>query len=161
MFRPAPIPLPTEAATSALAARLAPRLGGGDCLLLEGPIGAGKTFFARALIRARLGDPLAEVPSPTFTLVQVYETPDLELWHADLYRLSDPSELDELGLVEAMDAALSLVEWPQKLGALLPETALTLSLHPSPEAGTGADAPRMLQISGADSWRARLEPILD
>ena len=75
--------LPDEAATARLAARLAPRLGSGDVLLLSGPVGAGKSAFARSLIRARLGDPAAEVPSPTFTLVQTYEADGVELWHAD------------------------------------------------------------------------------
>ncbi|EAR53020.1 hypothetical protein OG2516_11171 [Oceanicola granulosus HTCC2516] len=148
-----PIQLAAPHETEALAARFASRLGAGDCLLLSGPIGAGKSAFARALIRARLGDPAAEVPSPTFTLVQVYETDDTEIWHTDLYRLTGPSEALELGLAEAFETAICLVEWPDRLADLAPEGALTLAL---------ADAPpgRSLTISGPESWRPRLETIL-
>ena len=97
------IPDADEALTACLARVLAALLGPGDSVLLDGPVGAGKTHFARALIRARQGDAAEDVPSPTFTLVQTYEdAAGAELWHADLYRLTDPSELVELGLDEAM-----------------------------------------------------------
>ena len=91
-------------------------LRAGDCVLLEGPIGAGKTHFCRALIRARLGRE-EDVPSPTFTLVQTYDA-DVEIWHADLYRLSHPDEALELGLEDAFASAICLVEWPERLGEL-------------------------------------------
>ena len=120
----APLFLPDADATDALARSLAPLLGTGDVLLLEGQIGAGKTALARSLIHAFL--PSEDVPSPTFTLVQVYEAPDFDIWHADLYRLSSPDEAVELGLTEAFDTALCLVEWPEKLGRDRPESALTL-----------------------------------
>ena len=88
-----------ETLTAALARMLAATLRPGQTILLDGPVGAGKTHFARAFIRARQGDAAEDVPSPTFTLVQTYDDPmGTEIWHADLYRLSDPSELAELGL---------------------------------------------------------------
>jgi tRNA threonylcarbamoyladenosine biosynthesis protein TsaE len=120
--------LPTEADTVALGARLAGLARAGDCFLLEGAIGAGKTHLARAFIRARLGR-MEEVPSPTFTLVQVYDA-DVEIWHADLYRLTHSDEVLELGLDEAFDHAITLVEWPDRLGSHLPRNALRLRLEP-------------------------------
>ncbi len=115
-----------EAATADLAARLAPILEIGDCLLLEGPIGAGKTAFARALIRARLGR-MEDVPSPTFTLVQTYNDPMGDIWHCDLYRLTHPDEAWELGLSDAFENAICLIEWPDRLGSDTPKGAMILS----------------------------------
>lgn len=128
----APLPDPEfllkdDAATAALGAFLAPRLAAGDCLLLEGPIGAGKSHLARALIRERLGR-FEDIPSPTFTLVQTYDAGDVEIWHADLYRLTHPDEVLELGLEDAFSRAICLVEWPDRLGAHLPQGALRLRL---------------------------------
>lgn len=125
---PLTLTLPTEADTAALGARLAAGAQPGDCILLEGPIGAGKSHLARAFIRARLGRE-EDVPSPTFTLVQVYEGEGAEIWHADLYRLTHPDEVWELGLDEAFQKAICLVEWPDRLGAHLPEGALRLRLE--------------------------------
>lgn len=116
--------LPDPAATERLGAWFAPRLRAGDCLLLEGPIGAGKSLFARSLIQSRLGR-AEDVPSPTFTLVQTYEA-DLEVWHADLYRLSHPDEVFELGLEAAFDTGICLIEWPDRLGGFAPGGALRL-----------------------------------
>lgn len=118
--------LPDEAATDRLAKRLAPQLKAGDVLLLSGPIGAGKTHFSRALIRALLGQD-TEVPSPTFTLIQTYEGNGPEIWHADLYRLSHPDEVIELGLEAAFSTAICLIEWPDRLGDLTPANALRLA----------------------------------
>ncbi len=118
--------------TARLAADLAERLGAGDVLCLEGDLGAGKTHFARALIQhlqSTRGAGAEDVPSPSFTLVQTYEAGSLEIWHADLYRLSDPWEVDELGLTDAFDTALCLVEWPDRLGPDLPEGALWITLR--------------------------------
>lgn len=118
--------LPHEADTDRLGAWLAERLQPGDCLLLEGPIGAGKSHLARAFIRARLGR-MEDVPSPTFTLVQTYQA-DVEIWHADLYRLSHVDEVAELGLEEAFNSAICLIEWPDRLGTSVPKSAIRLAL---------------------------------
>ena len=132
--------LPAEADTAALGTRLARLARPGDCILLEGPIGAGKSCLARAFIQARLGR-AEDVPSPTFTLVQVYEAEDTEIWHADLYRLGHPDEVWELGLDQAFAQAICLIEWPDRLGAHLPPDALHLRLMPE---GDG----RRAQLSG-------------
>src|SRR5580692_7380292 len=103
--------LPTLAATEALAGALAPLLRPGDALLLEGPLGAGKTAFARALLRAACGDPALEVPSPSYTLVQSYAAPGFTVHHFDLWRLQGPASLVELGWDEVVRDVV-LVEWP-------------------------------------------------
>lgn len=113
--------------TTLLAEQFAPLLRPGDVLLLEGDIGAGKTHFARSLIQAFLG-PAEDVPSPTFTLVQTYEVDEVEVWHADLYRLTSTFEIEELGLLEAFETGICLVEWPDRLGPLAPPDALALTL---------------------------------
>lgn len=118
--------LPDAPATDRLGIWFAEHLQAGDCLLLSGPIGAGKSHLARALIRARLGR-FEDVPSPSFTLVQTYQA-DVEIWHADLYRLSHPDEVLELGLDEAFDAAICLIEWPDRLGRLAPKAAVSVDL---------------------------------
>ncbi|QUJ76163.1 tRNA (adenosine(37)-N6)-threonylcarbamoyltransferase complex ATPase subunit type 1 TsaE [Sulfitobacter albidus] len=115
--------------TAAFARRIGARLTAGDTLLLTGDVGAGKTHFARSLIQSLLETP-EDVPSPTFTLVQTYDSPVAEIWHADLYRLSDPSEIEELGLRDAFDTAICLVEWPDRLGDLRPANALDITLSP-------------------------------
>jgi len=114
--------------TTDLAHQVAPHLRAGDCILLEGHIGGGKTHFARSLIQSLLEVP-EDVPSPTFTLVQTYDAPEYEIWHCDLYRLSHPDEVFELGLAEAFESALCLVEWPDRLGDLAPPSALTLEFQ--------------------------------
>ena len=96
-------------------------------MLLTGDVGAGKTHFARALIQSILDMP-EDVPSPTFTLVQVYDTVRGPLWHADLYRINSDQEIDELGLVEAFDDSICLVEWPDRLGVMTPDAALSISM---------------------------------
>ena len=121
--------LPDAAATDRLGAILAAKLGKGDTVLLSGDIGTGKTHLARAIIQAMAatrGLPLIDVPSPTFTLVQTYAFTDIEVWHADLYRLSDPGELFELGLDDALEDAIVLIEWPDRLGLARPD-ALSMS----------------------------------
>ncbi len=138
--------------TAALAKRIAPLLGPGDVICLEGPIGAGKTHFARALISARL--PLPEdIPSPTFTLVQQYDAPDLEIWHCDLYRLTHPDEALELGLSEAFDTALCIIEWPEILAGILPPDALTIHFQPTKE----PEARWMTFSSTAGKWQVLRE----
>lgn len=116
-----------EALTATLAHMLAAIARPGLTILLDGPVGAGKTHFARAFIHARQGEAAEDVPSPTFTLVQTYDDPmGTEIWHADLYRLTDPSELEELGLEDAQDHAICLIEWPDRLD-VFPRNVLTLS----------------------------------
>jgi tRNA threonylcarbamoyladenosine biosynthesis protein TsaE len=115
--------------TAQLAVRLGVLLRPGDCLLLDGPIGAGKTHFSRHLIQSVL-HLIEDVPSPTFTLVQTYDTQAGELWHADLYRLTSLDEIEELGLTDAFDTAICLIEWPDRLGTLTPKHALMLRLEP-------------------------------
>lgn len=120
-----------EEDTSRLAARLAPELQPGDRLLLQGALGSGKTVFARALIRHLTGNSNLEVPSPTFTLVQTYDTPQGPVWHFDLYRLEEAEEIYELGWEDALGEAITIVEWPERLSALAPADALTLVFTPS------------------------------
>ncbi len=115
--------------TAGLARVFASALHPGDTLALRGPVGAGKTHFARAFIRARQGELAEDVPSPTFTLVQTYPDPmGTEIWHADLYRLGDIGELIELGLDDAMSEAITLIEWPEKGGDL--PGALSVAIEP-------------------------------
>jgi tRNA threonylcarbamoyladenosine biosynthesis protein TsaE len=112
--------LPDERATDELGATLAARLRVGDVVGLKGELGAGKTTLARAILRAAAEDPRLIVPSPTFTLVEVYETPRGSFWHFDLYRLEAPEQVFELGWEEALAEGIALVEWPDRLGPLLP-----------------------------------------
>lgn len=121
--------LPDLRATGALAARVAGLTHPGDAILLEGPLGAGKTAFARAFLRALSRDPGLEVPSPTFTLVQSYATPSGTVSHFDLWRLDGPAGLAELGWDDAREGVV-LVEWPDRLGALRPDDALTIRFAP-------------------------------
>jgi len=114
------------AATDALGARIAASLAAGDAIALQGDLGTGKTTLARAILRA-LGVTEA-VPSPTFTLVQAYETPRLPVRHYDLYRVADVSDMDELGLEEALDEGAALIEWPEHAGTRLPADALRVEL---------------------------------
>lgn len=141
-------------ATASLARRLAPLLASGDVLLLTGDLGSGKTSFARALIQALPGPGGSdcsgeEVPSPTFTLVQVYERAVAEIWHFDLYRLGQPEEIYELGWEEALGEAILLIEWPERLGALTPEAALTLDFSFEKDG-------RRVVFTGDAAWQARL-----
>ena len=122
------IELPNLAATEARAGAIAALARPGDAILLEGPLGAGKTAFARAFLRAASADPRLEVPSPTFTLVQSYDTRIGTVHHFDLWRIDDPSALHELGW-DAARSDIVLVEWPERLDALRPADALTVALH--------------------------------
>src|SRR5438270_3140547 len=115
-----PLALPNQQATQRLAADVAALLAPGDLVTLSGDLGAGKTTFARALIRHLAGDERLEVPSPTFTLVQGYALPRFPVVHADLYRISDPRELVELGFEEAIEGAAALLEWPDRANGMLP-----------------------------------------
>jgi tRNA threonylcarbamoyladenosine biosynthesis protein TsaE len=145
--------LGTADETADLARLIAPFLGAGDVILLEGPIGAGKTHFARSLIQARLAEVgrTEDVPSPTFTLVQIYDVDNAEIWHADLYRLTQAGEVVELGLAEAFETAICLVEWPERLGDLLPANALTVTLSYLADEGR-----RRVCLSAQDARWARV-----
>lgn len=120
--------LPDLDATERLAMAVAALARRGDAILLDGPLGAGKTAFARAFLRAASGDPALEVPSPTFTLVQSYATRIGPVHHYDLWRLSGPAALAELGWDEAQDD-IALVEWPDRLGDEAPADALRIGLR--------------------------------
>jgi tRNA threonylcarbamoyladenosine biosynthesis protein TsaE len=140
-----------EAATAALAGRLAAIARPRDVLALWGDLGMGKTSLARAFVAARAGA-ATEVPSPTFTLVQTYDLPGGPVWHFDLYRLADPEDVWELGWEEALAEAVVLVEWPVRLGSLLPADRLDVKLAP----GDGPDA-RRARLEGHGTWAQRLE----
>jgi tRNA threonylcarbamoyladenosine biosynthesis protein TsaE len=120
--------LPDEAATERLGTALAKRLRPRDVVALQGGLGVGKTTLARAILRAAAGDPSLVVPSPTFTLVEVYDTSRGTFWHFDLYRLEEPDQVFELGWEEARADGIALVEWAERLGRLLPRERLTVML---------------------------------
>jgi tRNA threonylcarbamoyl adenosine modification protein YjeE len=138
------ITLPNMAATKALGARIAAGLAVGDMIALEGDLGAGKTTLARAILRA-LGVS-EDVPSPTFTLVQLYETPRLTVRHYDLYRIESPGEIDELGLDDALGEGAALIEWPERGAGRLPPDMLHVVLS-----ATGLDS-RIAMLNGPAKW---------
>ena len=145
--------LDSPEATERLAHETAKSLVPGDCLLLDGPVGAGKSAFARAVISALLTTP-EDIPSPTFTLVQTYETEKFEIWHCDLYRLNSSDELVELGLEDAFRDAVTLIEWPDRLGELAPKDAQRLQFSDGPT----TDA-RVLTVSGDARWATFTEAL--
>jgi tRNA threonylcarbamoyladenosine biosynthesis protein TsaE len=148
------VDLPDEAATAALAAGISALAISGDVIALKGDLGTGKTTFARAFIRA-CGNLDEEVPSPTFTLVQVYELGPTAIWHFDLYRLNSPGDAWELGIEDAFSGGISLIEWPERLGPLLPARRLeiTLAFGDRPEG-------RRASIDPGAGWRPRLMAII-
>ena len=134
--------LPDDDATAALGARLAGELKPGDLVLLEGGLGAGKTALARAVIRTLTGDPRLDVPSPSFALVQPYEANGRPVLHADLYRLQEAREIDELGLFERADTIV-LVEWPERAGELLSQATMRVTIEvPANGAGRNVEITR-------------------
>jgi tRNA threonylcarbamoyladenosine biosynthesis protein TsaE len=151
------IDLADEAATSSLATRLCGQLRQGDVVALSGDLGAGKTAFARAFIQAlgeKQGTPIDEVPSPTFTIVQIYDELDPPVWHVDLYRLENRTEAFELGLEEAFEDGITLIEWPDRLGDNMPIDHLALTFHMGTEEGT-----RTVVISGQGAWAKKLSSL--
>ena len=149
------------AATAALARKIAAVAGPGDIIALSGELGAGKTTFARHFIHA-LGV-TEEVPSPTFTLVQTYNAPahgagesgargDTGIWHFDLFRIETPEEILELGMEDAFRDGISLIEWPEKLGSLLPADHLEMRFEYADARGS-----RSVRLRRHGSWRQRLE----
>jgi len=138
--------LKDETATAELGARIAHALAPGDVVALSGELGAGKTALSRAILRA-LGV-AGHVPSPTFTLVQAYETPGLTVHHFDLYRIEDTKELTELGLDDALDEGAALIEWPERgVPDRLMADALKIALK------TAGETARKARISGPARWR--------
>jgi tRNA threonylcarbamoyladenosine biosynthesis protein TsaE len=146
------VDLPDEAATAAFAARISELAEVGDVIALKGDLGCGKTSFARSFIRARGG--AEEVPSPTFTLVQIYELTPAAIWHFDLYRIKSSEEAWELGIEDAFSEGISLIEWPERLGPLLPQRRLEIEFL----FGDRPDERRAL-IDAGESWRQRLAGI--
>ncbi len=149
--------LPDEAATVALARRIATLARPGDVIALSGDLGAGKTFFARAFI----GE--ADVPSPTFTLVQTYQKPGQkpgkrQIWHFDLYRLKGASEAIELDIEDAFAEGISLIEWPERLGALLPAERLDVDLQ-IPAGAAAETRRRSVILTGRGRWAALVEAL--
>ena len=144
-----------EAETGRVAEAVAEAAAPGDVLALAGDLGSGKTSFARSFIRA-LTTPEEEVPSPTFTLVQTYAAGQRLLYHFDLYRIENPEEAWELGIEEAFADGISLIEWPDRLGPLLPADRLDIGLEI-----TSAAAPteRRITLAAGPSWRSRLSAI--
>src|SRR2546429_4663178 len=158
------VALPDEHATRRLAIDLANALEAGDVVTLSGDLGAGKTTLARTLIRYLAGDPTIEVPSPTFTLMQSYDLPQFPLVHVDLYRVSGPAELAELGFDDLPERAVMLLEWPDRADGLLPPDRLDVSLTLAPKlklefrharvTGYGALAPRIDRMAGTRQFIA-------
>lgn len=144
--------------TADIARRIGSVLGAGDTVLLRGPVGAGKSHFCRSLIQSRLAvfGVVEDVPSPTFTLVQTYHAGPVEIWHADLYRLTDPDDVLELGLEAAFDTAICLVEWPDMLADTAPQSALWLDIEATDTPGT-----RHLNFRGPNGrWQHLLDEVL-
>ena len=141
--------LPDEAATARLGAAIAAALRPGEAVCLSGPLGAGKSTLARALVRA-LTTPTEEVPSPTFTLVQFYEGARLNVAHFDLYRLTSPDEAYEIGLDEALDDGAAVIEWPERLEGHLPPDRLDI------EISLGGDSEgRQARLVPHGAWEGR------
>ncbi|MBX6426065.1 MAG: tRNA (adenosine(37)-N6)-threonylcarbamoyltransferase complex ATPase subunit type 1 TsaE [Variibacter sp.] len=149
--------LPDEQATLRLAAELAPVLEAGDMVALTGGLGAGKTTFARALIRELAGDPSLEVPSPTFTLLQTYELERAPVVHVDFYRINDPEELREFGWPDLAEDAVTLVEWPERAGGTLPAERIEVELALAPELGRDC---RRLRLTATGAPAARLRRLV-
>ena len=143
--------LPDEAATARLGAAIARRLGAGEAVCLSGPLGAGKSTLARALIRT-LTTADEDVPSPTFTLAQFYEGPRLKVAHFDLYRLSNPDEAYEIGFDEALDDGAAVIEWPERLAGRLPPDRLDIEIAFEDDAGL---AGRRARLTPHGAWKGR------
>ncbi|MEM9495333.1 MAG: tRNA (adenosine(37)-N6)-threonylcarbamoyltransferase complex ATPase subunit type 1 TsaE [Pseudomonadota bacterium] len=141
--------LPTENAAQEAGAALSPFFRCGDVLTLSGPLGAGKTTFARAIIKALCG--AADIPSPTYTLVEIYDAPDFALWHFDLYRLEKPDDIWELGFEDCLETGMAIIEWPERAAGLLPAQRLDFSFAMTAPA-------RTLSAVGDEAWAARLAP---
>lgn len=138
-----------EAGTGAVARAVAALARPRDVITLSGPLGAGKTSFARSFVAGAGGG--GEVPSPTFTLVQMYETPHATIYHFDLYRLENPEDAFEIGIEDAFAEGISMIEWPDRLGRYLPRERLDVVLHPGAQ-----DTERRIELSASPNWAKRL-----
>src|SRR5689334_2302874 len=147
------VALADETATAQLMADLALLIGPGDLITLSGDLGAGKTAAARAMIRYIAGDAELEVPSPTFTLAQSYDLPPFALVHADLYRINDASELEEIGLSPLPEATVVLMEWPERAGAALPGDRIDIAFRHD---GARGETARIAEIKGFGKAAARV-----
>lgn len=148
------VALANETSTARLMAEIALLIGPGDVVTLSGDLGAGKTAAARAMIRYLAGDDDYEVPSPTFTLVQSYELPPFPLLHADLYRIEDPSELEEIGLSPLPEGAVALIEWPERAPGAMPADRIDIAFSHRPALGSLA---RAAEITGHGKAAAQVE----
>lgn len=153
------VALANEAATAQLMADLALLTGPGDVITLTGDLGAGKTAAARAMIRYLAGDPALEVPSPTFTLMQGYDLPPFPVLHADLYRIGDPGELEEIGLAPLPDGTLALIEWPERAPGALPDDRIDIALSHRPALGSNARSAEITGYGAAAAKVARLQTL--
>lgn len=153
------VALGNETATAHLMADLALLISAGDVITLSGDLGAGKTAAARALIRYLAGDETLEVPSPTFTLAQSYDLPSFPLIHADLYRIIDASELEEIGLSPLPEATVALIEWPERAPDALPEDRIDIALSHRPALGSTARAAEITGYGKGASVAARLKAL--
>jgi len=149
------IQIADEMAMEALARKIATVSGVGDMIALSGQLGVGKTVFARAFVRSRMGAD-EEVPSPTFTLVQLYECEPVPIYHFDLYRLNHPDEILELGFEDAMADGTVLVEWPDRLGAYMPMDRLDIEITQ----GRKSNA-RSVRLTGQGYWLARVADVIN
>jgi tRNA threonylcarbamoyladenosine biosynthesis protein TsaE len=148
------VPLADQAATEQFAARVALLLAPGDLVCLSGSLGAGKTVFARGVVTTlatKFETPIDEVPSPTFTLVQLYDFPAFMLYHFDLYRIKRAEEVFELGIEDALAEGVSLIEWPERMGILLPTERLDIDLQQGP-----TENARIATVTPHEGWVARL-----
>ena len=151
--------LSNETATANLMADLVLLIGPGDVITLSGDLGAGKTAAARAMIRYLAGDDALEVPSPTFTLAQVYDLPPFPLLHADLYRINDAAELEEIGLSPLPEGTVALIEWPERAPSALPEDRIDIALSHRPALGSAARAAEITGYGKAAAQVARLQAL--
>jgi tRNA threonylcarbamoyladenosine biosynthesis protein TsaE len=150
MIHPTMIPLSDEDSTCRLGRALAVLARPGEVIALWGGLGAGKSTLARAFIRALAG-PDEEVPSPTFTLVQIYDVPAGRVWHFDLYRLERPDDALELDIEDAFADGIVLIEWPERLGPLLPSARLDLRLEEG-----AAEGARLARLVATGPWADRI-----
>src|ERR1700754_556138 len=153
------VALANEAATANLMADLALLIGPGDVITLSGDLGAGKTAAARAMIRYLAGDEAIEGPSPTFTLAQTYDLPPFPLVHADLYRVNDPLELEEIGLSPLPEGTVALIEWPERAPDALPADRIDIALSHRPALGSAARAAEITGYGKAAAQVTRLQTL--